>query len=426
MFRPKQFKIWLFTALLSGLLLASFRCSVRKHDNIFDPQSGIDTLDMKLELRSADSVICFSWYPHYQAEITGYHLFRKIGNQRTFTSLAVLPATQTRFCDSLVHYDISYAYYLRLIGISDESPPTSVLRTVPGPGQIWVLDRWNEYILKFSYDMRHELLSHYAIWIPQALALNSAKSLAVITYPLYHYIEVIDPATGALKEEVTSVRYPYACVFNRTENNFWITDTTGALYEFGLNGTLQLLDGKLSKPEEIAFDAQGRGVVLDAGQHALILYHSDGTRRGKITGFNGQRFGSLKFLTAGSQGRYFYFIASGDTCEILYRLSTLTDSLTRLYQESGLQVVRENPKDHTLWLAVNGTHKAKILQLSDDGLRLNTLSGFGYIEDFALNPVNGNLVIADPEAHRVLHLRSDGSKVGVYTKAPYPFKVYIE
>ncbi|RLD13157.1 hypothetical protein DRI50_07705, partial [candidate division KSB1 bacterium] len=210
----KNIKISVLWILLLTLLMLITHCSVRKHTNVFDPKSGIDTLDMKLELRSADSIVTLSWIPHYDTEIKGFHLYRRAGNQTQFSSLAILPAGQTEYRDSLVQFDTPYAYYLTLIGASGESPPTPVLKTVPGPGQIWVLDRWNEYILKFSYDMRHRLLSHYAIWIPQALAFNKQKNLAIITYPLYHYAEVIDPTSGLLKQEITDIRYAYACAFN--------------------------------------------------------------------------------------------------------------------------------------------------------------------------------------------------------------------
>lgn len=422
----KNIKISVLWILLLTLLMLITHCSVRKHTNVFDPKSGIDTLDMKLELRSADSIVTLSWIPHYDTEIKGFHLYRRAGNQTQFSSLAILPAGQTEYRDSLVQFDTPYAYYLTLIGASGESPPTPVLKTVPGPGQIWVLDRWNEYILKFSYDMRHRLLSHYAIWIPQALAFNKQKTLAVITYPLYHYAEVIDPTSGLLKQEITDIRYPYACAFNPKSRAFYISDSIGALYQFTPNGSVQLLDGELGKPEEIVFDAQGNAAVLDSYKKALILYQADGTRRAEITGFNGHRFRSLRFLSVNQAGSYFYFIERNDTSDVLFRLSTLTDSISPVFEGQGLRAVRESPMDHSLWLAVNSDNGANILQLSPSGLRLNTLNGFKFITDIAVNPINGNLIIADRDAHQVIHVRSDGSRIGVFKEAPYPFKVYIE
>ncbi len=412
--------------LILSLMIVSYHCSVRKHDNIFDPKSGIDTLNMKLELRRADSIIVLSWSPHFQVHIEGFHLYRKAGNETRFSSLAILSANQTEYHDSLVHYDTPYAYYLTLIGKSNESPPTRILKTVPGPGQIWILDRWNEYILKFSYDMRHTLLSHYAIWVPQALAFNSAKNRSIITYPLYHYVEVIDPFYGVLQGEITAIRYPYACAYNPQNQAFWISDSSGALYRYDGHNTLQLLDNQLIRPLEIAFDAQGKAVVLDSRAHALIFYNADGTRRGTISTVNGRRFASLKFLSANPLQNYFFVIEETDTTDILYRISTLTDSIRCIFRQQGLAVARENPTDHTLWVAINDQEQAKILQLSAAGLRLNTLKGFEFISDFVINPVNGNLVVADPRAHRVLNLRPDGSLVGSFDKAPYPFKVYIE
>ncbi len=412
--------------LLFGVLVTGYQCSVRKHNNIFDPKSGIDTLNMKLELRRADSVIVLTWSPHFQVRIKGFHLYRKVGNDSRFSSLAILAPTQNEYHDSLVQYDTPYAYYLTLIGTSNESPPTPVLKTVPGPGTIWILDRWNEYILKFSYDMRHTLLTHYAIWIPQALSFNTENSVAIITYPLYHYAEVLDPFYGSLRAEITGIRYPYACSFNPKNQEFWISDTAGALYRYNMQSGLQLLDGRLLRPLAIAFDAQGRAIVMDRKMHALILYHADGTRRAEITGFNGRRFKQLIFLTANFQRSCFYLIERRDTTDVLYRISTLNDSLTLLLAQQGMAAVRESPLDRSLWIAVNGNNTAKIMQLSPTGLRLNTLNGFMSITDFAINPLNGNLVVADRTAHRVVHLTKTGRLIGRFDKAPYPFKVYIE
>jgi hypothetical protein len=66
------------------------------------------------------------------------------------------------------------------------------------------------------------------------------------------------------------------------------------------------------------------------------------------------------------------------------------------------------------------------LQLSARGARLNSWQGFKYITDFAINPVNGNLVIADKVLHQLVHLYPDGRILGRFNKAPYPYKVYIE
>ncbi len=421
-------KIVVFLFAFWLLLSAFFGCSVRDRSNIFDPKSGIDTLNMRLYLRSADSVITLQWYNTYDVSIKGYHLYRRAEGETNFSGLAILPPEQTLFGDSSVQYDHSYAYYLTLIGESGESPPTPVLQTTPGPGKIWLLDRWNEYILKFSYDLRFALQTHYAIWIPQALAMDRRHHTGVLTYPAYHYAELFDLRTGELYDELTAVRYPYACAYEPLSRMYWLTDSSGALYRFSADNIRapQLLDNRLGKPVALAFDENGNAFVLDARTKQIVVYDAQGQRSTTIAQYQGQRFNRLIDLKAAPDKRFVYFIDEQPQGNALYRFSVLTDSLNWVCTLQGMEIVRPSPLDQTLFVAINLDEQAKILQLSARGARLNSWQGFKYITDFAINPVNGNLVIADKVLHQLVHLYPDGRILGRFNKAPYPYKVYIE
>ncbi len=421
-------KIFLFLFAFWMFLSAFFACSVRDRSNIFDPKSGIDTLNMRLYLRSADSVVTLQWYNTYDVHIQGYHLYRRAQGETNFSTLATLPPDRDIFADSTVQYDRSYAYYLTLIGASGESPPTPILQTTPGPGKIWLLDRWNEYILKFSYDLRFALQTHYAIWIPQALAMDRAHHMGVLTYPAYHYAELFDLDTGELYGEVTAIRYPYACAYEPLSQTFWLTDSSGALYRFSRDRTdaPQVLDNRLGKPLALVFDEHGSAFVLDAASDQIIVYNTQGQRTLSIANYKGQRFNRLIDLKATPDKRFIYFIDEQTQGNALYRFSTLTDSLSLVCTLQGMEIVRPSPLDQTLFVAINLDEQAKILQLSAQGTRLNSWQGFKYITDFAINPVNGNLVIADKVLHQLVHLYPDGRILGQFNKAPYPYKVYIE
>ncbi|NOX89968.1 MAG: hypothetical protein GXO77_13165, partial [Calditrichaeota bacterium] len=302
------------------------------------------------------------------------------------------------------------------------------LKTIPGPGKIWLLDRWSEDIYQFSYDLQHKFKTHYAIWIPQEMAFDKKRGLALITYPLYHYAELLSLQTGALIEEVTDIRYPYACAYEPVQKSFWITDSTGALYKyFPLNNEAPvLLDNRLQKPAQIVFDFSGRAYVLDKRQNTIFVYTLTGNKEKSVRSFDDQPFNNLIFLDRNRNGTQLYFIdKNGDECN-LYRYSTLTDSIEQIYKSPFLSIIRESPVDRTLWVAENEKQTAKIMQLSYAGIRLKTLTGFKYIQDFIINYYNGNLIIADRGAHKLLHIRPDGSLIGVYSDAPYPYKVYIE
>ena len=298
-----------------------------------------------------------------------------------------------------------------------------MLRTIPGPGKIWILDRWDEYFYKYSYDLRHKYLTHYAIWIPQDLALNKKAGQLMVTYPLFHYVELIDSQSGVLINAIQDLRYPFACVYHARQNTFWLTDSTGYLYRFKANNLQdkELIDDALNKPVTLVTDAFGNVYLLDTGLNQIIVYEASGARINKISDY-----GKLTFLTVDATGHYVHFISKQADSSRIYLYSPLTHKTRLLYSALNIDVVRQSPLDQTLWLVQNNASDARILQLSDQGVRLKSLSGYKKIEDLAVNPYNGNIVIADRKLHQVCHLTFSGQLIGTIDDAPFPFRILIE
>ena len=96
-----------------------------------------------------------------------------------------------------------------------------------------------------------------------------------------------------------------------------------------------------------------------------------------------------------------------------------------LYETDGSALVHSSKFDDKILLAVNLESSAEILQLSTDGERLNTLTGFKYIKDIGISAKTGNLIIADAGDATVYHLHSDGELIGKSEQAYYPNKVII-
>ncbi|EHO41508.1 NHL repeat containing protein [Caldithrix abyssi DSM 13497] len=408
---------------LATVSLFFVACSVRERDNVFDPQNKLDSLDIPLTLTTADSLISFYWNPPSGIEFTGFHIYRKVSGQNHFTSRAVLPPTQSSFTDTSLSFDVLHSYYLTLIGRSLESPPTRVLNTVPGPGKIWLLDRWDEYFYKYSYGLRHRLLTHYAIWIPEGLALNRSDRQVLVTYPLFHYAELLDSESGALLAAIENIRYPYACAYHPAQKAFWITDSTGSLYRFSASGSqeAELIDDGLKKPLTIVIDASGNVYVLDFRLNRIVIYDQNGNQTNVIDDYE-----RLIFLAGNQGGTHLYFINQSQTGNEVYRYSVLSGDAEKVYSGQGAAIVRENPQDQALWLAENMDNVARILQLSPSGVRLTTLDGFKHIEDIAINPYNGNVVVADSRLHQLIHLKPDGRVIGKISDAPFPYRIVIE
>ena len=77
-----------------------------------------------------------------------------------------------------------------LKGKDTKSNPTNLVSAIPGPGEIWLLDRWDFEALNLSYDLQNVKRRNYGVWTPQDLSVSITNDLALITYPSYNYFEV--------------------------------------------------------------------------------------------------------------------------------------------------------------------------------------------------------------------------------------------
>jgi len=64
------------------------------------------------------------------------------------------------------------------------------------------------------------------------------------------------------------------------------------------------------------------------------------------------------------------------------------------------------------------------LQLFLSDLRLIEHNGFTRISDVAISPYTGHIIVADAGEKELIHFRRDFSRIGVFTKALYPFRIY--
>ena len=90
---------------------------------------------------------------------------------------------------------------------------------------------------------------------------------------------------------------------------------------------------------------------------------------------------------------------------------------------NGIQV---NTNDNSVWISINEPENSVLMQLSSEGIRLNEIAGFSGISDFKYISETNTIIVADPVDYLVKHIRPNGSVIGVFNKASYPSKVYVE
>ena len=420
------------TVLLIGfsiliILFCLFQCADRDRNNIFDPSSGIDSLDISLYITSSDSVITIHWYAPRKVDYKGFDLYRKTVNQDSFQQIASFSADKLEYTDRNIINDITYQYYIKVVGEDNESPPTKVLQVTPGPLKFYILDYWGFAIYKLTYDVQHILSTRYTSWMPENLALDPAGNWAMITYPQLHYYDVYSRRSGSTELSGTEFNRPFGCIYNPKQNKFWFTDSSGYLYSLDpLTASAELIDQNLVQPTQIIYTEHGI-FVMDIKTAQIIRFTTSGQRQETIENMGDTHLIRPIYINYASNNAELYIIDRvSDDNRILYRYSFLSDSVDIVNQHKYLNGIQVNTNDNSVWISINEPENSVLMQLSSEGIRLNEIAGFSGISDFKYISETNTIIVADPVDYLVKHIRPNGSVIGVFNKASYPSKVYVE
>jgi len=248
------------------------------------------------------------------------------------------------------------------------------------------------------------------------------------TYPQLHYYDIYSRNSASVVFSGTDFNRPFDCIYDAKQHLFWFTDSSGYLYSLDpTNETVKTVDQNLIKPTQIIYSDDGI-FVLDILSANVIRYNFSGQRQEVIKHMNSELYLIRPiFIHYASNNAELYIIdrVSSDN-RVLYRYSLSSDSAQIIYQQKYLSGVQVNPNDNSIWISINEPEKAVLMQLSSDGIRQNEVAGFSEISDFKFIVETNTLIAADPIEYLVKHIQSNGLVIGMFDRASYPSKVYVE
>lgn len=415
-----------FFILLASFLMTS--CTERDHANIFDPAYDRDSLDMTFYISGSDSVITLEWIPPLSLKFPGYNLYRRIEGQPSFRKIAELPADRKQYDDDAFQFDLRHEYYMTLQGEDSESPPTATISTVPGAQRFWISDRFGLIIYQLTYDLQHEILRKFTLWLPENICFNADAKQALVTYPQFHIIELFNTANSATLLESDKIEYPFDCAYDPASGKYWITDSTGILYRLNpVSDQAEVISSDLIKPLKIVTSSNNNYFILDRGLKEVLVFQNSGAFSESIVLSGRFKLNDPENIEIDKKGRYLYIIDNTNDKDILYRYNLFNEETDSLYEAKDIGVIRLNDSDQTIWLSLNNNgSNSSIVQLSHQGLRLNLLEDFGLISDFHVIPDNGNIIIAEGNNRIVKHIRADSEVIGTFKEAIFPHRIYVE
>lgn len=399
--------------------------SSRERDNIFDPKNNKKTIEAGFGLTSQENYIRLYWNPPHDVIYKSFNLYRKTAGQDSFKLRTVILKGNNYFNDSDIIFDQNYSYYLTINGETEESYPTQIKSITPGPGNIWMLDRYLWDIVKLSYDLSAVSLRKAGAWRPENMAMS--KKIGLITYPVFRYLEIFNLENGRTIDGNLNLRSPFDATYDPVHGQFWVVDSTGSIYTIDtVEANEQLVYQDLKKPVQIEY-MNNHLFVLDRGFDRLFIFNSTPLLTDSV-GLNnsGQTFSDLKLFRLDEAHNNCYLLDGKDGANTLYKYSLDSKQIEAVFTDSLIYSFDVNRRDESIWIVIANKVNSQLLQLSPAGNRLHTIDGMVRPTDVKINPYNENVVVADFYGQKVYHYRPDLSLVGIYSTIGDPFKVYIQ
>jgi len=415
--------------ILCGLIL-TLSCSERNKGNPFEVSGDISLL---LNITSSDKRVELSWTSPVVDGYTGFNIYRKAeGFEDSFKRIASnLPPGTRKYIDDDIQYERTYIYNITITGLDVESRPSKNVRISPGPGYIWIVDKWGYQIIKTTYDLQKQILFYDTDSPPTNMALSKDLGVGIILYLNSNTVDKIN-LNGKRIMRYNQIEYPMDIVYDSADSLFWIVDSSGILYSLdSKSDQIEKVSQSLTKPTSLSMDIE-RGLVsvIDRGKKEIVLFNRRGERFQTITSINEEKLSNpLQFAIDELNDRtwlidreyeFDYIYAKGPG-ENDY---TLLDSVQ--YKSDLNGDIEINKNDETSWFISYNKQNSTVVQLSATGSRQLVLSGYYDPYDILINPYDGTLLVADSGHSIVLHYNRNNTIIGQSQSLQFPVKVLVE
>ncbi len=388
------------------ILLASvccfIGCSERERTNPFDPLSDLSmnrTVD--LELTSTETEIIATWNPLYKFDFETIHL-DKYKMDDSLLATYIFTKFATKFRDSNIEYDKSYRYLLKLRLSGYETPEIASDVIVPGPGYLWVLDSYLNYVTLLSYDGEHIYRTFENLMFPYLMSEVDDTTMVVVDY-IYNGFIFLTPHSEPVRLQ-TDLGFVRDFVYSSETNNIYtyempnkirVYDHLGnELPGFELNSSgVEWMDMDDAN-STLWFGSDSNGVcTLNLTNGSVSKVSNDRTETGMFTDHKG----------------YCVVCSRAEESVKIYNRQRELEFSTSI--EGPISLAYDRVRDY-LWIGSDGDLALKRISLSSFHELSIDYEHIDYPANLAVNERRGELFVADPSLNKVLHFDENGSKLG--------------
>ncbi len=415
--------------VLCGLIFI-LSCSERDKGNPFDVSGDIS---LSLDITSADKRVELTWSSPQVDGYSGFNIYRMAeGYDDSFKRIAMNLSPGTRkYIDDDIQYERTYIYNITISGLDIESSPSENVSISPGPGFIWIVDKWGFQIVKTTYDLQNQIVSYDTDWPPTNMALSKELGVGLVLYLSSNTIEKIN-LNGERVGRYNQIKYPMDIVYDQVNSLFWIVDSSGTLYSFDTRiDQISEISQSLSKPTTLSLAADRKLIcVTDRGKNEIVQFNQQGNIVQTISSINEKKLSDpIRFVIDEVNNKtwlvdrqnefdYIYIKGAGEN------EYTLLDSVH--YRSELHGDLELNMQEDASWLISYNGQNSAVVQLSATGSRQLELSGYYNPYDIQINPYDETLLVADSGHSIVLHYNRDNNLIGQSKNLQFPVKVLVE
>ncbi len=205
--------------MICVLSCLSWSCAERDKQNPFDPNG---QLNLNLNVTSSEQGVELSWDQPNLEGYSGFRIHRRWEEvDSTFKIIeANLPPGSRQYIDKNASYLERYSYYLTVVSEGLESKPSNTVSIVPGPGDVWIVDKWGYQLVHTTYDVEHVVANYYTNWPPTDLAIATDLQKGLIIYNNYGIIEGFDMLSLQSLAQITTITHPLKVLYDQEVSLF--------------------------------------------------------------------------------------------------------------------------------------------------------------------------------------------------------------
>lgn len=397
-------------------------CTERGRSNPFEPGENDEVISLSL-LPESDQ-ITLRWQLNRQVEdITGFRIYRSIGNPDSLTGFQELSQSASQFTDFQVQPGQRYYYRVSVLGTNVESTPSNMESALIGNGKWWVLTTDDRNVKLLSYDLQHTLRDYRTEFLSENWATPaSGDSLFWFSTPTYVKSIV------SLNRQTGRERFFYFDSLSKAEDLFFNVNERQLYLLDNLRKRLFVLfNNNLIGITKLDENRDYRRIKQSAASDAVWVMSDQAISRYEISSGVARLTADWPF-DSGFTGRdiavfggTIYALSAGTTTSQLLQIDDQNNAIPISLQGRYRRVTVTGADAIFLAQEFDGSDDA-LVKINAAGQEIFRKTEFGNIEAIGINPADQTIVVADisrsivslhdPQGNRISESRnSSGNRI---------------